>query len=119
MEFIVPQKKTGEIIHKYPLGGYDVKLRVGKQIFFDDIIKEYEDKYGKLHKYGSKSESYNKSRDRLKWQNCGKESHELELYSRITRRIEDALEVLERESKEDDDLITKTLYQNIFNEQVK
>ena len=38
MEGIVPQKKTGEIIYKYPLGGCDVKVRVGERIVFDDLI---------------------------------------------------------------------------------
>ena len=38
MEGIVPHKIIGETIFKYPLGGYNVKLRVGERIVFDELI---------------------------------------------------------------------------------
>lgn len=38
MECVIPQKKTGELIQKRPLGGSDVILRVGDPIHFDDLI---------------------------------------------------------------------------------
>lgn len=115
MEGIVPQKGTGETLHKYPLGGNAVKLRVGDRIYFDDIIEEYENKHGKLYKYGM----LNAIADKEEWKILGREKHELQLYSAIARRIEVALEKLEVECKGDSDMIVQEAYKKLRTEKVQ
>lgn len=55
-----------------------------------------------------------KSADKEKWKLCGKDQHELQLYSAIARRIEVALESLEAESKRDNDAFVRKAYKKML-----
>lgn len=104
MEGVVPQKVTGEPLLKYPLGGNDVTVRVGDDIYFGDLIQEHEQKHGLLFRYASPTEKPSKQQllkmeqESLTWSRRST-PQELQLYSRITRRIEGRLKEMEMESK--------------------
>jgi len=70
-----------------------VHIKFGKEIHFDDIIQEYEDKHGTLWKYQTVTEE-SKGGNRQKWKSSDAEK---ELYHKITLRIEDHLDKLTKE----------------------
>eukprot|EP00518_Triparma_eleuthera_P020316 CAMPEP_0197553578 /NCGR_PEP_ID=MMETSP1320-20131121/9315_1 /TAXON_ID=91990 /ORGANISM="Bolidomonas sp., Strain RCC2347" /LENGTH=326 /DNA_ID=CAMNT_0043114355 /DNA_START=344 /DNA_END=1320 /DNA_ORIENTATION=- len=90
MEGVVPQRSDGELRTYVPQPGNEAVLRVGREVYVDDIIEEWEAENGKLWKYGESGAE--------RWESTRKEK---ELYSKIARRVEEALEDLEREAKAD------------------
>lgn len=55
--------------------------------------------------------------DQEQWRRSGEKEHELELYSKITRRIEAALEQLESETKKDADVIVQKAYKKLYTDE--
>jgi len=88
MEGVVPQYETGELKGPLPMGGSEVSLRFGEEVDVEDIIEEHEKWYGKVWKYGEG-----------RWKS---EDSDRELYSKITRRLEEKLIELEKEADVDD-----------------
>ena len=94
MEGVVPQQITGECKDLFPVGGNHAQVRVGERLCFEDLISDHEQRHGSLRKYAPANSTGNRSG----WQSS---SEELQLYSRITLRVEKALMKLEGNSKND------------------
>jgi monolysocardiolipin acyltransferase len=94
MEGTLPQNKEGVILSKIPQGGNTAIMRVGKDVVVKDLIAAYEKLNGKeIRKYYS-----SKTKDgEMKWAQSSEA--ELQLYSDITRRIQESLELLERDAR--------------------
>lgn len=92
---MVPQDPTTKKIKTMiPQLGQNVSIRFGQKIDFTDLIEEHEKRHGPLWKYkGSVDEETDD--DLRQW--ISKPS-DWELYSRITRRIEDALQEMNHEA---------------------
>ena len=86
MEGINPQRSDGELRTHVPQPGNEAVLRVGPPVEFGDIIEEWERENGKLWNYSVEGSET--------WTSTAKER---ELYSKISRRIEGALEELQEE----------------------
>lgn len=85
---------TKKLEKSIPNIGHKVHLQFGKSIEFDDLIKEHEAQYGPLWKYSAsveidKQRGYNSEDYHSYWDSRPEDYH---LYSKITRRIEKALE---------------------------
>jgi len=108
MEGVVPQQITGECNDLYPVGGNHAQVQVGKQLHFEDLISDHEQRHGSLRKYTSSKSTDNR---RSGWQSS---TDELLLYSRITLRIEKALLELEDNTKNDLDHRIQTAYSKLL-----
>ena len=51
MDTVTPLNEKRRLIQPIPVPGHSVKVRFGPELHFDDLIAEYEQKYGKLRKY--------------------------------------------------------------------
>ena len=98
MEGVIPQYATGQLKTALPMGPNTVTFRVGEEIQFGDLIDAHEKKYGKLWKYEATK------REGEAW--ASSESDKI-LYSLITRRVEQKIKELERQSVEDADPLAK------------
>jgi len=98
-EDILPVNPITEKIDQFiPQLGYQVTVRFGSSIYYQDLIEEYESKYGKLWKYHASIEEESLE-DRMAWESSryGENTALLQLYSEITKRIEIALTVMNDE----------------------
>ncbi|CAN0559444.1 unnamed protein product, partial [Ectocarpus sp. 12 AP-2014] len=73
---------TRKILHALPRMGHTVTARAGRAISFDDLLEDHERRHGRLRKLALPPESTREER---------------QLYSRIARRVEEALLQLETE----------------------
>ena len=95
MEHIMPQNEYPRSLKtKLPIPGHEVKLKVGGELSFDDLIAEHESVYGPLWKYDVMQDAEDDSDYHSKW-----DSRETDyiLYHKITSRIEEELLGLGRE----------------------
>ena len=97
MEKIMPQDKvTRKTLSPIPiLGVHDVKVKFGEEIMFDDLIREYEEKYGKIRKCNANctDDEYPIEEFHRYWDSTPAEER---LYHNITYRIEQRLEALHK-----------------------
>lgn len=98
-EHITPQNPISRNIETFVPFGHKVTVRFGKELCFDDLIEEHENKFGPLRKYAASAGKDEQRGDFHKyWDSL---PHEYALYHKIALRIEDALQQLNAESKED------------------
>jgi len=99
-EDILPVNPVTEKVDNFiPQMGYQVVVRFGSPIHFQDLLAEFESKHGELWKYKA-SVDEESAADRLAWETSrygGANAPMLELYSEITKRIELALSVMNDE----------------------
>jgi monolysocardiolipin acyltransferase len=98
METILPQHPvTKSLLTKgVPIPGHRVTVRFGKELHFDDLIEAHEKRFGRLRKYQSSVDRDADPDDfHAHWDS---RPEDLALYSAITRRVEEALNELNRES---------------------
>lgn len=104
---------TRKILHAFPRQGKTVTARAGPAIMFEDLIEEHERRHGPLRKFsvplegGDGREGHRagvstalrggKQGDEI-WRSTPEER---QLYSKITRRVEEALLKLEAEARQD------------------
>jgi len=99
MENLLPQDPQTGITHlKKQLFGknsepLEIKIKVGKELFFDDLIQEHEEQHGKLWRYSDRTDAGGSDNNRA----FKSSVEEKILYHKITMRIEDALEALTKE----------------------
>lgn len=93
METVIPQNQETRLTQGLPIPrpGHNVTLRFGQQIHFNDLIDEHEKIYGKLWKYKHDDDSDNYIENKGMWLS---KAEDLILYHKITRRIQDSLEIL-------------------------
>lgn len=93
METVIPQNQETRLTQGLPIPrpGHNVTLRFGQQIHFNDLIDEHEKIYGKLWKYKHDDDSDNYIENKGMWLS---KAEDLILYHKITRRIQDNLEIL-------------------------
>jgi monolysocardiolipin acyltransferase len=101
MEKVLPQDPvTKDVQTRFLIPGHRVKVIFGDELHFDDLIVEHERKYGSLWKYKSNVDEEELHDDKSRgafhhyWDS---REFDLLLYSRITKRIEDALDKLNTE----------------------
>lgn len=110
LDTAIPQHpETKRVESVIPKPGHQVRVRFSEEIVFDDLIEQYEAQHGKLWKYGdhavdptssdAKSNRKDGESDLLvageRWIST---AQELQLYSQITRRIEQVLTRLNQDS---------------------
>ena len=89
MEHIMPQQEFPRTLKtKTPIPGHDVKLKVGDELDFEDLISEHEAVHGPLWKYDVLNDLEDDEDFHAKWDS--KETDYI-LYHKITARIEDNL----------------------------
>lgn len=99
LEDTLPQDPTTkELIPPYPRWGHRTSLVMGKEIKFDDLIEEHEQKYGKLWKYSGSETSSDYHEIRSKWTSSEEDKI---LYSKICLRIENEIQSLRKEAMEE------------------
>ena len=93
MDVLLPKDQMIRIFGGKPL---KVKIKFGKELFFDDLIQEHEKKHGKLWKYESNRGGNSIDKDQLAHDNdyWNSSKKEKELYKKITMRVEKELELL-------------------------
>eukprot|EP00577_Skeletonema_sp_RCC1716_P014847 CAMPEP_0113386028 /NCGR_PEP_ID=MMETSP0013_2-20120614/7788_1 /TAXON_ID=2843 ORGANISM="Skeletonema costatum, Strain 1716" /NCGR_SAMPLE_ID=MMETSP0013_2 /ASSEMBLY_ACC=CAM_ASM_000158 /LENGTH=463 /DNA_ID=CAMNT_0000268837 /DNA_START=446 /DNA_END=1837 /DNA_ORIENTATION=- /assembly_acc=CAM_ASM_000158 len=77
--------------------GLRIQIQFGHEIKFDDLIKEHEEKYGKLWKYRGIEPTSESNNTAMQQENWVSSREERILYSKIVKRIEMHLEVLTKE----------------------
>src|SRR5690606_12017150 len=96
MQDVLPQLNlpdNNSLMYRLPRVGKRVRVIEGDPISFDDLIADFEAKHGPRRVV-----RINEDTDAMEgWE--GSTEAERELYSRVTRRIELALEELEREHR--------------------
>ena len=89
MEQIMPQNEYPRSLKtKLPIPGHEVRLKVGKELYFDDLITEHESTYGPVWKYDVMQGSEDDSEYHSRWDS--KETDYI-LYHKIVSRIEKQL----------------------------
>ena len=92
METLMPQHPvTKKLDSHIPVPGHDVLVRFGKEIEFDDLIKEHEEKYGVLWKYKASVDEEEEKGEGNFHDHWDSKPEDLKLYHKITLRIEEAL----------------------------
>lgn len=87
-EKILPQDpQTKDLLSPIPKLNHNIQICFSQEIVFNDLIQEHEKKYGNLWKYSTNS-------DLETWKS---KPQDLELYSKIAKRIEDVLTQLNEE----------------------
>lgn len=100
-ENFYPQHPESKIVsNKLPRTGHRVHVKVGQELYFDDLIEEHERKHGPLWKYcASVDEERARGLDPENFHShWDSRPEDYELYAKITSRIEVALEKLHIES---------------------
>ena len=88
MEHVTPiDPATRKMKWPFPIPGHHVTVRVGDELNFDDLIEEHENRFGSLWKYNAYAADDSPG-DVSYWISS---AEEMELYHKITRRIENAL----------------------------
>lgn len=106
MEGVMPQHPvTRDLLTSLPCTGNSVTLRFGDAVSFDDILDEHEAKYGPIRKHPHIATEEDKTDFLKSWASTPEER---QLYSKLTKRMEEALEQLRFESRWDLETKEKT-----------
>lgn len=98
-ETFYPQHpETKAVKNRLPIPGHNVSIRFGAEIVFDDLISEHEKLHGPLWKYRASVKEEENEDFHAYWDS---REEDLELYSKITARIEEALSKLNNEHHRD------------------